>query len=410
VTVVSASQVHPSYLTWLGVGRELTTAAAVVPSGALPLEPGSYDPEDTPKFLPDQAIRGSMVFMYNEILGPTSATFSYGGPMYLDTEGYMFDNIFGDLSSTGIPSGSATTTSQALSIGATSSSVSSLSGFTANSIVQLDTGSVAEVVIVSSTAGTVLNFTNNPLRFAHSTSASVQTVTGPYTHKFAALNTGSGQPPTHTFTDYTGVTPSVGARAYVSACVSQLDFTGNSEQLLMWKVTGNTFQSAAASTAPSVFTSFVVPVAAWRGTANLGGTANYDFAEWAVSMKRKVQIYWTAQNNNNPLFIARGPLDATGTLNYAMALGTDESPLTYMLNNTQPSFNVTTSNGLAGTAQLSLGFTTNQAAIIKSKPVRSGELFTYNDEFQTIGNATDVGGSGGLGPCTVTLINNLPSY
>ena len=58
------------------------------------------------------------------------------------------------------------------------------------------------------------------------------------------------QPPTLTLTDNTnlnyGGTPGTntsGARAYASACVSAVDISGNVEQLLDFKVTGNSWPS-----------------------------------------------------------------------------------------------------------------------------------------------------------------------
>jgi hypothetical protein len=131
-----------------------------------------------------------------------------------------------------------------------------------------------------------------------------------------------------------------------------------------------------------------------------------------VAYKRKLQVYWTAQGTNNPYFIARGPLDATGSLNYALAQGTDETPLTNMLTNAQPPVTVAINNGQSGASVNYLGLILNlsQAAFVKSKPMRTGELFTYQDEYQCVANTNDVGGSGGLAPGSLTLINNVPTY
>jgi hypothetical protein len=424
----SAGSVHPSYLTWMGVAREATTATAVMPTGALPLEPNSYDIEDTPVFLPDTAIRGSMTYLFNEILGPQDAAFSFGGPAYLDVEGYLFDNMFGDLASSGINAGSASTLNAPTVIGATIATLTSSSGYLNGNNVQIGGGNAGtintcEVVTLSqASSGGTIYFGLTPLRFAHGSGATTQVVTGPYTHRFATTNQGSGQPPTHTLTDYTGVTPSVGARSYVSACTAQLDLSGNAEQLLMWKVSGNAWTSAPSSTTPTAFTSFVVPIANWRGSVFVGGaysngqvtggTAFQNIGEWSVAYKRKLQVYWTAQGTNNPYFIARGPLDATGSLNYALAQGTDETPLTNMLTNAQPPVTVAINNGQSGASVNYLGLILNlsQAAFVKSKPMRTGELFTYQDEYQCVANTNDVGGSGGLAPGSLTLINNVPTY
>ena len=51
--------VAPSTRSWLGVARELTVGTPVGPTNTIPMDAKSYRPEDTPKFLPDEAIRGS---------------------------------------------------------------------------------------------------------------------------------------------------------------------------------------------------------------------------------------------------------------------------------------------------------------------------------------------------------------
>src|SRR5215472_7982353 len=89
--------IAPSTRTFLNMGRELVLAT---PQATMPLDQNDYNPEDTPKFLPDEAIRGVMTPLFNEIRGVQSATFSLGGPMFLDIEGFMLDNVFGDMSTT----------------------------------------------------------------------------------------------------------------------------------------------------------------------------------------------------------------------------------------------------------------------------------------------------------------------
>jgi len=393
----------------LGIGREATTGTPVNPVATIPLDQGSYQPEDTPIFLPDDAIRGAMAKTYAEILGVEDATFSYGGPVFGDVYGYFLDNVFGDLSTVGTTSaGGSSTTHSATIVGATTLSANSGTGFAIGQFVQVATGATAEVVKLSNVTGTALTFTTTPLRFAHSSSVALHTVSGPFTHVFASLNSGNGQPPTHTVTDYTGLTPTVGARAYPSLCVAQLDFTGNAERLFEAKVSGNSWVSAAAAQKPTNTTTFVTPIPNWRSTVTIGGSPLYDIGEWTISIKRQLQVYWTNQGFQNPFIIARGPIDVTGTINYTVAQ--DESPLTQMLNNTQPTAVIAVNNGLSGTNQLSFSFDIHTCAFIKAKPERSSVLFGYQDEYVGVANTTDVGGSGGLGPIKVTVINNTGAY
>ena len=410
VTGTIPSTVAPSSKSWLGVARELTPGLGpVLPTNTIPLDMSSYQPEDTPKFLHDEAIRGVMASLYNDILGVEDATFSFGGPMFLDVGGFWIDNTFGDLSTTGSTPTSSTTVNSGGSIGSTKVVLASGSGYSSASIVQIGTGSIAEVVVLSGApAGGTVTFANDPLRFTHGSGAAASIVTGPYTHKWAILNSGSGQPPTTTLTDYTSLTASVGARSYPSACVSQLDFTGNSEQLLMQKVSGNSWLSAPAVSTPTNTTSFTIPQPNWLSTVTIGGSQFYNISEWTIAVKRMLQVYWTAQDAQTPYIIARGSLNISGGLNFSVAA--NETPLLDMLAGAPLAISITMSNGLAGTSLLSLTITTTSAVFEKSKPTRNAVLIGYDNTFECVANTTDVGGSGGLGPGTITLVNNIPTY
>lgn len=410
------SLVAPSVKTWLGIDRELVVGTPVLPGSTttgnpstIPLDKSTYEPEDMPHWLPDEAIRGSMSRVYAEVLGVEEASWNLGGPFFGDVFGYFLDNIFGDLSTTGTTPTSSTTLTANAAIGSTTVTVASIVGYANGSIVQIGTGATSEVVHLSAApAGSTLTFASYPLRFAHTSTEPVAIVTGPYTHKFATLNSGSGQPPTHTATDYTSLTTTVGARSYPSLCVAQIDFTGNAEQLLMCKVTGTSWVSAAAGSAPVNSTQFTVPIPNWRSTISVGGTPVYSAGEWSISLKRELQVYFTAQGAQNPYVIARGTMDATGNVNYTVP--SDESPLTQMLSNTQPTVAITINNGQVGTSEIQLVLTATKSAFVKAKPVRSAVLVGYEDEFQTVANTTDVGGSAGLGQITAQLLNNVPSY
>jgi hypothetical protein len=408
--------VAPSTKTWLGIERELVVGTPKLPdsvtsgnAATMPLDKSQYEPEDTPHWLPDEAIRGSMAQLFAEVQGPEEATWSLGGPVFGNVFGYFLDNIFGDMASSGATTASTTTITSPTVIGATTCTVASATGHTSGTLLQIGSGSTKEIVkLGSSTSGTAMAFANYPLRFAHSSAAAASLPSGPFTHKFGTLNSGSGQPPTHTATDYTSLTTTVGARSYPSLCIAQIDFTGNAEQLFMMKVTGTSWQSAAASSAPTNTTTFDVPIASWRTAVQVAGSPVYDIGEWAVSIKRELQVYWTTQGAQTPYIIARGTLDCTGTINYTVP--SDETPLTQMLNNTQPTLDISISNGLTSTSLISFDIHATKAAFIKSKPVRSAVLVGYEDEFQTVANTTDVGGSAGLGQVTVTLVNNTPTY
>jgi hypothetical protein len=387
----------------------------------------SYSPEDTPKFLPDEAIRGSMAMLYNDIIGPEDASFSFGGPNFLDTHGFFLDNIFGDLSTTGtVSAGTSTAFSGSPAVGATAITVGNGTTFTVGQTVQIDTGTVAEVVTLTATASTNIGFGNNPLRFAHGASGTVFTVVSPFTHTFALLNSQLGyggvagaQPPTLTLTDNTnlnyGGTPGTntsGARAYPSACVSAVDLTGNAEQLLDIKVTGNTWPSAPAAVTPTNTISSVIPQANWKSQVFIGGTSTANqvntIGEWACNVKRQLQIYWTAQGTQSPYVIARGPLSAM--MSFKFTAPADESPLAYMLYDGPQWVHIVLNSGNTGGTSLSMTIDSNTVQFTKSKPGRSAVLVDFDDTAECIANSTNTGGTGGLGPITVKLTNAIPTY
>lgn len=432
VVGTTPTAVYPSSRSWLGIAREGSgplVGTPVPPTNTIPVDPKSYSPEDTPKFLPDEALRGQMAMLYNEILGPEDASFSFGGPNFLDMHGFFLDNIFGDLSTVGTSSGTGSTSfSGSPAVGATIVTVSSGTGFAVGQNVQLDTGALAEVVTITGTSSTTLSFGNNPLRFAHGASGTAFGVIGPYTHVFALLNSGAGyggvlgaQPPTHTLTDNTNIITSgtyanpYGARYYPSSCLSTFDMSGNSEQLLDIKVAGNSWPSVIPGTTPTKNISTAIPIPNWTSKVFIGGTALanqiFSIGEWAVNIKRQLQVYWTNQGAQTPYIIARGPLSISGTMNFTVP--SDDSPLNYMIQNTQPQVRIVMSNttlGASGTSTLTVQFDSQVAAFIKSKPDRNAVLIGYQNSWDSVANATNVGGSGGLAPGSVTLINNIPTY
>lgn len=425
--------IYPGVLSWLGVARELTVGTCVNPVITHPLDQNTFEPEDTPKFLKDNAIRGSMTNLFYETLGVESATFSFGGPNFLDSHGYFMDNLFGDLSTTGTGAANPATANSALAVGATSMTLGTTppTQYTATAVIQIGTLSTSEVVVITTTAASnVINFANNPLRFTHPTGQTVNTVTGPYTHKFAALNSALGyggaygaQPPTHTFTDVTNIvntytnatygtapTNTYGARQYPSGVLKNIDFSGNAEQLLSIKMAGETWLSTPATSAVTNVTTNSRPIPNWNTTMSILGASINQIGNFSFSFVRATQVYWTVQGIQAPFVIARGPLNLTGMVDWDPT--NTEQPLDMMLLNAQGPMTVTVTNtGIPNSGTpFTLVFTASQTANIKSKINRSKQLIAYSNSFEGVANATDVGGSGGLGPGTITLTNSTPTY
>lgn len=436
--------IYPGVLTWLGVARELTAGTPVLPAFTHPLDQGSFEPEDTPKFLQDKAIRGSMTDLFYETLGVESSTFSFGGPNFLDTHGYFLDNLCGDLSTTCNGTTSPATASSGLSVGATAITTGGAlaGGYTVGAYVQVGTALTSntpaaylnEVVLISGTGASSFTFATTPLRFTHATSTVVALATGAtFTHRFAALNSQLGyggafgaQPPTHTFTDVTNIvnvmtsptygtaaTNASGSRYYAESVLKQMDFSGNAEQLLGIKMSGDSFLSApwGAGTVPTLKTTNSRPIPNWNSTVVILDQGTIPtVGEFSFSFKRMTQVYWTVQGTQQPFIIARGPLDMDGTINYDPT--NSELPLDMMLLNAQGPMTINVTNaGIPNSGTpFTLTFTASQVANIKSKINRSKALVAYQNSFEGVANSTDVGGSGGLGPATLTLVNQTPTY
>jgi hypothetical protein len=439
--------IYPGVLSWLGIARELTGGTPVLPAYTQPLDQGSFEPEDTPKFLQDKAIRGAMTDLFYETLGVESATFSFGGPNFLDTHGYFFDNVFGDLTTSAATLANPGTTNSVLSVGATACTLAAgvPVAWTIGASVQIGTATSTnlplyysnEVVIISATGATgLVTFATTPLRFTHATSQVLNFATGPFTHRFSALNSQLGyggafgaQPPTHTFTDVTNIVTTFtnstygtaatnpwGARYYPFSCLKNIDFAGNAEQLLGIKMSGDSFLSAPwpSGSQPTLNVTGARPIPNWNSTVQTigpsGNTMQTDVGEFSVSFKRQTQVYWTVQGSQTPFVIARGPLTMDGTIQYDPTI--NEFPLDYMLLNAQaPMTIICGNNGIpnAGSA-FTLTFTASQVANVKSKIMRSKALIGYGNTFEGVANSTDIGGSGGLGPGTITLVNGIPTY
>ena len=430
---LGGSPIYPGVLSWLGIARELTAGTPLVPVITHPVDQSDYSPEDMPKFLDDKAIRGSMTDLFYKTLGVESAQFSFGGPNFLDSHGYFFDNVFGDLSTVGSSLANPSTTSGVLPVGNTNMTLAAAppAQYTANAVIQIGAGATAEVVVISGTqASNVVGFSNNPLRFTHPTAQTVQTAGTPFTHKWAALNSPLGyggqygaQPPTHSLCDVTNIvnvmtnatygtapTNTYGARIYPSGVLKSLDFSANAEQLLGIKMAGESFLSQVAGTAVTNVTTNSRPIPNWNSTVSILSTNITQIGNFNLSVKRATQVYWTVQGSQTPVIIARGPLTMDGSIEWTPTQ--TEQPLDMMLLNAQGPMTIVASNtGIPNSGTpFTLTFTMSQVANIKSKVMRNGIAIGYSNSYEAVANSTDVGGSGGLGPGTITLVNNTATY
>ena len=316
--------VYPTPLTWLGIGRELVAGRPVLPTNTVPVGE-TYQPEDLQSFLRDTSLRSTMSGLFGETRGVAHSSFAYAGPAFLDVDGFFFDNVLGDLSSVsnGVL-GSAQPLNAPLAVGATTLAVSaSLGSVVTGSVIQIADGDSSEIVIASAgSTGTAVNFAGTPCRFGHTTAATaaLEAVSLTYTHTFAQLNSGSGQPPVHSLTDFTNITPGVGARTYPGAVVTQMGLSGNAGALLTRSVSGEAWISAPAASMPVNNVSAAAPVANWQWNVTVGGAPVYNIGDWSLTLGRQSVIYYGAQGSQDPWLIPRGDLGVTFSLDTPVAI------------------------------------------------------------------------------------------
>jgi len=389
----------------IGLAVETTQGTAVAPTVMMPVD--KFDPEDKPAWIDDNAMRGSMTEVYNKIQGVKHAEFDIGGPAFFDTLGYLLANIFGDVVYSGTYTGSGTTTmSSSASAGATT--ISTAASIAATTVIQIDTGVSSEVRTVNSVSGSgpyTLTL-NMALSIAHNSGVTVKPITTPYSTGFSLLNSGAAQPSSLSITDYQGPTASTGTRVYPGCCLSELTLKGTPESsVLEFDAKGMGWPSASAaafSTSPST----ALPQAAWRSQVGLNGTVSgapiLTVNEFEVTIKRELELIYTAQNSQNPYFIQRGNLTASGKLN---AVVNDETFLTYLISNTQPQLQIIVSNVLSGANLLALQVDVQQAAFTDSKIGRGKAAVEYGAGYDAVANTVNAGQSGGFSPISLTLQN-----
>lgn len=392
---------------YVGLAVQTSQDTPVVPAVTMPVE--KFDPFDQPTWLDDKSLRGSMTEPYNRVQGVEHSEGDGAGPAYFDTFPYLLSNIFGDNVYSGTYTGSGTTTLSGASIaGATSiSTVASIAGST---LIQIDTGVNSEVRLTTGVSG-VGPFTvtfATALLVGHAGGATVKPITSPYSSAFAVLNSGSAQPKSLSISDYQGPPASTGIRVYSGACLSELSIKGTPESSTVdW---AGKFQGWPSSI-PVTFASSpsaVTPQASWEMQVGLNGTIGGSqiktINDFSLTISRELELIYTAQNLQVPYFIQRGVLTVGGMLNFVAA---NESPITYLMSNTQPQMQILVSNGLSGANLLSLQIDILKAAFSDTKIQRGKAAVEYQTNFIAVANTTNVGWSGGFGPAVLTVQNAI---
>ena len=410
------STIYPVFESSLLVGRELTidtppTAFTGIPCGAL-------QTNQKVTWLEDMNLRGSQVKVYDLEPGPQWAEITIPeSPLYGDSIGPIIYSALGDYTTTGTAASPNSTLSGGVAAGATTVTLASGTGFLANQWVQIDTGSLAEVVQILSVATNTLTLTAaTPLRFSHLTGVACTNTTANYTHVFSLLNPASGtgntsaQPPTFTWLHRNFIATSANHNAdqYSYTRVTDLSLTAKKDGWVSWDAKAVAYlRNFPSADYPPSFTS-VKANPSWKSTISLAASQNYTVSEIKIALQREMDIVTTADGSQNPYVIAAGPV--TASFDMAFDAQSDESQLTTMLSNTQPTLSYSISNGLSSPNTVSMTIAAQLAGYKNSPlaPVKS--LWGWKVSGDLIANVTNAGNSGGYSPCQITLINAIPSY
>jgi hypothetical protein len=410
------SLIYPVFESSLLVGREQAIDTPPAAFTGIPCGPLQTNQKVT--WLEDMNLRGSNVKVYDLEPGPVWAEVTIPeSPAYGDTIGHMLFSALGDYTSTGTAAAPNSTLNGAAVAGATTITVTTGTGFVANQWIQVDVTVNAEIVQVLSVASNVITLkTTTPLRFSHLTGVAVTNTTAPYTHVFSLLNPGSStgntsaQPPTYTWLhrNFIATSGNFNADQYSYTRVTDLSLTAKKDGWLSWdgKATSYLRNFPSSDFPPSFSTVKAQP--SWKSAITLGGSQNYTVSEFKVGLQREMDIVTTADGSQAPYVIAAGPL--TATFNVDFDAQSDESILTAMLNNTQPTLSYVLSNGLSGANLVSCTITAQLTGYKDAPlaPVKS--LWGFKAAGDLVANTTNAGNSGGYSPLQVTLINAIPSY
>jgi hypothetical protein len=224
--------------------------------------------------------------------------------------------------------------------------------------------------------------------------------TAPYTHAFAVLNSGNGQPTSYTVTDSYGVA----TRAYAGAKFSEVGFKWNADGLLTFSAKATALASATATLPTSSFTS-LPPFTGWSGGVKIAGVTSASVLDAEVTIKRPVTVLNTVDGSQAPSALWSGAVTVDGKMTIIME---DDTHLTNYLTQVQPSLDFSWSQGTGGTAT-GLTLHMSKCSYSAADITRGKDYVEIPVTFSAVANATDIGTSAGYSPIKATLTNAIAS-
>jgi hypothetical protein len=186
-----------------------------------------------------------------------------------------------------------------------------------------------------------------------------------------------------------------------------LTLSGNAAGLFMFSAKASAFPSAAAGVTPTNAPTGEQVIPAWKSTISIGGAGALNLTDWSITLARTLAVQHTADGTQQPYVIGRGDLTVNGKFSLVAA---DESPLiTQLIPNLQPALVLVVDNQGTTTGVRKLTLTCTKGAY-ESVQQKHDTLMQWDVTFKGLMNSTDVGASGGLGPCTALINNAITTY
>lgn len=218
---------------------------------------------------------------------------------------------------------------------------------------------------------------------------------GPYTHTFTLLNTGTGQPTSHSLTHFYQATSS---RAYSALQWNSVEIQYTAPDLAKFTAKASSLLSTTQTNPTAAYTA-VLPFAAWNCVATLNGATTITVTEATITMSRKQDIINGLTGLQSPAEIFEGPLQVTWKIS-GLADASDTALLLY-LNNTQPSVDLTMTSSTSAILQIH-----STSVAMTAGPFKADKDVIEIDLAGTaVANTTDT--AVGYSPVKITLTNSL---
>ncbi|MFI0894893.1 phage tail tube protein [Streptomyces sp. NPDC020983] len=218
----------------------------------------------------------------------------------------------------------------------------------------------------------------------------------PYTHVMSLLNSGTGQPPSYTLSDFY----TIATRQFAGLRFSEVGIKFSGDGLLTYSAKALSLASAT-TTAPTPSYTSVPPLAGWALAVTIGGTAVTFVTDGEVTLKRDVTIVNTSDGTQAPYALWAGPLEVSGKLTLVME---DDTQYLNYLNNSRPSLDINLQQG-AGATGVQVKLHMSKASYSAAEIGRGKDYIELGVDFDALANTTDAGTSGGYSPIKATLQN-----